>query len=799
MKIATTCILAALFLLQAPLASAQSISDKLKSFSTEAPQQDSDSASEARTINDTLSEKHKRLIALQQEAQRLFDSGANEAAFEPIRREILSIRNDLRDIEDDWKARTTEHREEEYALWYQPETTLGQLVVDYGDRNFIYLIPPEIAQTKVSISSSLPIPAESWGGMLELLLVSKGIGIRQVNPFLKELYVLNESVSGIERITDRREDLDLVSESKRIAFVVSPPPKEVNNAFHLLKRFTNEKNTSSYLANRQIYIVGFPKTIQELLKLYDFVGAGVKGSDYRLVPVAKMSAEEMATILRQVFEETEVPKEGMQPGPGTPIGGLVIMPLTTLPHSLFLMGTPRDIEQAVEIITDLESQVGDIKEKTLYHYHVKHAEAEELATILERIYAMMVGENLAEPTDQNGPSSSTVEVDLPPLPPRGEYLRGVEPQLRVNPSRVEPGVPAERAQASNLKNFIVDPKTGSIVMVVEREYLPRLQSLLRRLDVPTKMVQIEVLLVEHRATKQQDYGLNLLRLGDCASSDHTGCMRWNDSDASGASGIVEFLFSRPRQGDFPAFDLGLKFLLSQENVVINSAPSVTTLNQTPATIHVVEEISLNTGVVELDTTRDTTVKDAFVRAQYGITIEVTPTVHLAAHDAEDEEGYDYITMETKITFDEAAASSSDPSRPDILRRNVINTVRVADGESLIVGGLRNKNSTDSKDSVPYLCEIPGLGKLFGTDSLTDRSTEMFIFITPRIVGPCDTEASELRRCVQCDLPGEGPTYFRLISEGKDFSRQKLRQEGLKALLAEGDAAPSREAQPYDGR
>jgi len=57
-----------------------------------------------------------------------------------------------------------------------------------------------------------------------------------------------------------------------------------------------------------------------------------------------------------------------------------------------------------------------------------------------------------------------------------------------------------------------------------------------------------------------------------------------------------------------------------------------------------------------------------------------------------------------------------------------------DGETTVIGGIYVDSDNTSDDGVPYLMDIPLLGKLFKTNNKTKTKTELLIFITPRILG-----------------------------------------------------------------
>ena len=65
-------------------------------------------------------------------------------------------------------------------------------------------------------------------------------------------------------------------------------------------------------------------------------------------------------------------------------------------------------------------------------------------------------------------------------------------------------------------------------MVVEADILPKIKELIRKLDVSKRMVQIEALLFERRVHKQNNFGLNLLKIGDCAKNKDFSCFDWRD-------------------------------------------------------------------------------------------------------------------------------------------------------------------------------------------------------------------------------------------------------------------------------
>ena len=71
--------------------------------------------------------------------------------------------------------------------------------------------------------------------------------------------------------------------------------------------------------------------------------------------------------------------------------------------------------------------------------------------------------------------------------------------------------------------------------------------------------------------------------------------------------------------------------------------------------------------------------------------------------------------------------------PSIDTRNVITQVLVNNGETVVLGGIHETNVSETYTKVPFLGDLPGVGKLFSSTQKTNNKTELLIFVTPRIL------------------------------------------------------------------
>lgn len=145
-----------------------------------------------------------------------------------------------------------------------------------------------------------------------------------------------------------------------------------------------------------------------------------------------------------------------------------------------------------------------------------------------------------------------------------------------------------------------------------------------------------------------------------------------------------------------------------------STPRVSTQNNVEAEITQGVQIPIQTVA---NNTVTVTFKDA------ALTLKVTPQITAAG------------TVIMKIAVENATPdfTRSVNNIPPINTQRANTQVLVSDGQTTVIGGIYTSNETTQNDRTPGLHRIPLLGWLFKRDTVTDSSTELLIFITPRII------------------------------------------------------------------
>lgn len=101
-----------------------------------------------------------------------------------------------------------------------------------------------------------------------------------------------------------------------------------------------------------------------------------------------------------------------------------------------------------------------------------------------------------------------------------------------------------------------------------------------------------------------------------------------------------------------------------------------------------------------------------------------------------------VVMDVKVTKDEPDYANAMNGVPPISKNEVDAKVLAADGETIVIGGVFSNTRSKSVEKVPFLGDLPFLGRLFRRDSVTDSKSELLIFLTPRIM---DTQSIAVSR------------------------------------------------------
>jgi type IV pilus assembly protein PilQ len=281
----------------------------------------------------------------------------------------------------------------------------------------------------------------------------------------------------------------------------------------------------------------------------------------------------------------------------------------------------------------------------------------------------------------------------------------------------------------------VDARTNTIII---RDLPGRLQGaaqLLDALDQPQPQVEIEARIVTTTRAFARDLGVRWGFTGrmDQALGNTTGLAFPNQVSVGGRTGGtmgVDGAQTAVDLGISPAtsaiglalgsvngsfnLDLELAALESSGNGRILSSPRVATQNNVPAEITQGVQVPIQTVA---NNTVTVTFRDAALRLQ------VTPQITAA----------NTVIMQVQLENSAPDFTRAVNGIPPIDTQRAVTSLLVSDGQTSVIGGIYVNRQQENNARTPAIHRLPILGWLFKNQRITDQSSELLIFITPRII------------------------------------------------------------------
>jgi len=266
-------------------------------------------------------------------------------------------------------------------------------------------------------------------------------------------------------------------------------------------------------------------------------------------------------------------------------------------------------------------------------------------------------------------------------------------------------------------NIIPDPNTNSLIIVTAPENMELIRSILGQLDQIPEQVMIETLIVEATLDKSLKMGVewNFNQTPAFGNQGTVGNVGTTFGDQT-ASPALQGLRYTLTGGNFSTF---INALATDDKFQVLSTPRIFTSNNVEAEINISQSIPYILSTRE-DANGNLTFNYAF--QDVGIVLNVVPR----------------ITANGTVTLDVTQTANdlqgfTDFNAPIVNQRQAFTTVSVADGSTVVLGGMMRSTVTSSVKKLPILGDIPILGELFKSRDKQEVKTELLVFLTPRIV------------------------------------------------------------------
>jgi general secretion pathway protein D len=488
-----------------------------------------------------------------------------------------------------------------------------------------------------------------------------------------------------------------------------------------------------------LILAGNQREMKHLLDTIDLFDVDwLAGYSVGLFPVKSADVKTLTQDLEHVFG----------PAGQSPLAGIVrVIPIERMNALLIVTTQPRYLEMARTWLERLDQSGGSSGGTRFFVYAVRNGKAENLAQLISDLF-----------------SSRRTTTSLPSLAPGqrpaqiGTTPFGQPPQGQTTTTSVTPApgaatfqLPSGVGTTTNEVRVIADKDTNSLLILATPADYDVIEGALRKLDTVRRQVLVEVLLAEVTLSDELAFGIDWFIATHWRGNPTTGQLNFGGLPPTVGGLPPPGLPSATNVVPFPGTG-GLQLInitAGQVRAVLNTfgtngktrvlaSPKIMVLDNEKAEIKVGDRISVQTQQQTGVTT--TGVINSFQYLETGILLAVTPRINSG--------GMVTLEINQEVSQPQASKFGGTGANPDVSTRNAKTSVVVANGESIVMGGLIQENSTLTSSGLPLLSKIPVLGALFGHQDVTKSRTELILMITPKIVS--DTREAreatdELRR------------------------------------------------------
>ncbi len=457
---------------------------------------------------------------------------------------------------------------------------------------------------------------------------------------------------------------------------------------------------AAYPGNNMLLIVDRAGNVSRLIEIIKKLD-GDGDRDVESVPLENAAASEVVRILTTFIQQAKA---------ADPTAASATVLADERSNAVLVGGDKGERARVVALIKRLDGPLKDSDGNTQVVY-LRYASAENLAPILEG-YAQQ-----ASATSTPGSASSTPATAAASS---GGGAGGFE-KTRV----------------------IADKDNNALVITAPPKTMRQIKSVIEQLDIQRAQVLVQAIIAEVSQSKSSQLGLdfavynpeggavasilNATTLGAVTSAVTAGtplaALSGVGQGISLGGGVIR---DGGRSGT--SFGLLLKALQGDSDTNVLSTPTLTSLDNEESEVSVGQEVPFLSGSFSNTGTSTGGSVNPFQtieRKDVGLKLGVTPQINVGG----------VIKLKIKLESSSVASDTGTVGTASLVtnKRTITNTVNVASGQVLVIGGLTDDNSNESKSQVPLLGSIPVLGELFKSRTVSRMKRNLMVFIHPTVL------------------------------------------------------------------
>ncbi|WP_454617060.1 type II secretion system secretin GspD [Bradyrhizobium cenepequi] len=640
-----------------------------------------------------------------------------------------------------------------------PVATVAKVVL--GDILHVgYTIDPRVQGT-VSLVSVRPVPKSDIVFVLENALRLSGVVLLRDTTGYR-LTPLGDAVGGGR--------VDTASGNPEPGFGVSVVPLQYVSAQTLLKlmdSFATKAGAVRADTTRNLILIqgtgAERRTAVDTVLSFDV--DWMRGQSVGIFPISSGSPAPIIAEMEKIVDSGEN---------GLSQNIIKFLPIARLNAVLVVTKKPEMLRTAATWIKRLDRN--DTARTTVHVYRVKFGDARQIARVLTDMFlgggsSSSLTENadsqIAPGSGTAATSSATDRLSLNGnlgsntnggFASRGNLGMNGTPSLGgngglggqpANPNQNGGGAPLDSGRSSGngqpmMQDVRITPDTvnNTLLIYADQANYRIIESTLVQIDQPQLQVAIDATIAEVTLNNTLSYGVQAYltsrnvglkpNTGSILNTQATTAPTTITDATTGAATVAGSVTNAFINRAFPGFNfligsetqpsLILDALHAVTSVKVLSNPSLVVINNQVATLQVGDVVPVSTGSATVLTTNNTVVNTIDYR-NTGIILRVSPRISVNGN----------VRLDVEQEISNVPAASANSLTPTVSERRVKSQISVANGQTVLLAGLISEQQNGTRNAIPVLDQIPGLGDAFGHQSNQTQRTELIIFIRPQII------------------------------------------------------------------
>jgi general secretion pathway protein D len=500
----------------------------------------------------------------------------------------------------------------------------------------------------------------------------------------------------------------------------------------ILRPLIAPNNTiAAYPQNNTLVITDYADNLRRIQRIIESIDTPAT-SDVEIIQIKYGLAMEIATVVNRVLDEG-----ARAAGQAVDAGQRISVLAEPRTNSLILRApSPARLALAKNLIAHLDKPA--LTPGNINVVYLRNAEAVRLAPLLRAIIGSDPSYVPQAPTT-SGLSPTAGTTGAPGMPTGGQQPAG------GLPTQAAPAAPTGAGAGGPLAGMIqADSATNSLIITAPEPLYRNIRAIIDKLDVRRAQVVIESLIVEVSADKAAEFGIQWQTLGGNLNDPGTNVFGGTNFGSTGQNivgaaqnigslgqglnvGIVQGTVNIPGIGEVVNLAFLARALETKADANILSTPTIQTLDNEEAKFLVGQNIPLITGsYASTGANGGAGVNpfQTFERRDIGLQLRVRPqiseggVVRLAIYQ-------ELSSIQNTLTAAQGGIITN--------KRSFESVVLVEDGNIVVLGGLIEDRTDNSKSSVPVLGDIPVLGQLFRYENRGRKKTNLLVFLRPYVV------------------------------------------------------------------